>query len=274
MSGLPDGAVVDPSWLESHGYSASLQQHYVRQGWLARLSRGAYQRPGPRPSWESVFSSLQCLQGDPAVVGGRTALNLFGLAHYLPQDGQTELKLWADRPLRGWVASALPSGVTFVQRNPRRLFLEEGLPRCRRLPPRDGFRFGPEQEVIGEGVSHLPRGPEDWPLALSSPERATLELLHEIPKHETFEQADDLFDGLATLSPNRLSRLLALCRSVRTLRLFAWFAKRHNHPWNRRLDLQGIRLGSGKRQIAPGGELDPELNITVPKRMAARYPHE
>ncbi len=104
-------------------------------------------------------------------------------------------------------------------------------------------------------------------MAISSPERAILELLHELPAHESFDQADALFDGLATLSPSRLRRLLPLCHHVRTLRLFAWFAKRHDPPWLRHVGLDKLDLGSGKRQVVPGGVMDPELGITVPGDM-------
>jgi len=107
---------------------------------------------------------------------------------------------------------------------------------------------------------------------VSSPERATLELLHELPDHETFQQVDDLFDGLNTLSPKRLTELLQSYRHVRTLPLFAWFAKRHSHPWTRRPDLAALNLGSGIRQVVKGGEVDPELRITVPKCMSRMVP--
>src|SRR5919199_6635728 len=85
LAGLPSGAILAASWLEDHGYRAALRQQYVRHGWLAKVARGAYRRPGPAPGWEAVLSSLQCLEGVPVVVGGRTALDLAGFAHYLPQ---------------------------------------------------------------------------------------------------------------------------------------------------------------------------------------------
>ena len=39
---------------------------------------------------------------------------------------------------------------------------------------------------------------------VSTPERAILELLDEVPKRETFHQADVLMEGLRNLSPRRL----------------------------------------------------------------------
>jgi hypothetical protein len=203
----------------------------------------------------------------PVVVGGRTALALAGLIHYLPQGNEAELKLWSARDLPSWTDDALPDGVRMLVRNPARLFRDEALPEAVESPVGGGAGVHPLRSIRAEGVVHLPRGPDGWPLAVSSPERAVLELLHEVPGHETFEQADDLFGGLNTLSPGRLNRLLKLCHHVRTLRLFAWFTKRHDHPWAGRVDLEALDLGTGTRQVVPGGETDPEFGITVPREM-------
>ena len=46
-----------------------------------------------------------------------------------------------------------------------------------------------------------------------------LELLDELPRRETFHQADMLMEGLPNLSPRRLQKLLPDCRSVKVKRL-------------------------------------------------------
>ncbi len=109
----------------------------------------------------------------------------------------------------------------------------------------------------------------DWPLTLSSPERAILELLDEIPQRETFHQTDMLIEGLRILSPRRLHKLLVDCRSVKVKRLFLWFAERHDHAWLKQLDRNDIDLGHGKRMLVRGGRLDPKFNITVPENIDA-----
>ena len=55
-----------------------------------------------------------------------------------------------------------------------------------------------------------------------------LELLDELPERETFHQVDMLMEGLTNLSPRRLQKLLADCRSVKVKRLFFFFADRHS----------------------------------------------
>lgn len=105
---------------------------------------------------------------------------------------------------------------------------------------------------------------------MSTPERAILELLDEVPQRETFHQADVLMEGLRNLSPGRLQKLLVDCRSVKVKRLFFWFAERHNHAWLKRIDRSAIDLGQGKRMLIRGGRLDKKFNITVPKNFDAR----
>jgi hypothetical protein len=121
--------------------------------------------------------------------------------------------------------------------------------------------------ISGEGIVAQPWGQWDWPIMLSAPERAVLELLDELPSHESFHQVDMLFEGLANLSPRRLMVLLADCRSVKVKRLFFFFAARHQHAWLKRIDRAKVDLGSGKRVLVKGGRLDPATLITVPEDM-------
>jgi len=92
-----------------------------------------------------------------------------------------------------------------------------------------------------------------------------LELLDGLPEHESFEQADKLVEGLANLSPQRVQKLLAACRSVKVKRLFLFFADRHHHAWAKRVRKENIDLGNGKRMLVKGGKLDPTYQITVPE---------
>ena len=112
-------------------------------------------------------------------------------------------------------------------------------------------------------------GQWDWPLALSTPERACLEMLDELPGRESFEQVDKLFESLAGLRPRRLQQLLTGCKSVKVKRLFFFFADRHGHAWAKHLDKDKVDLGKGKRSLVKGGRLDPGYQITVPEDLDA-----
>ena len=102
-------------------------------------------------------------------------------------------------------------------------------------------------------------------MILSTPERALLELLDELPARESFHQVDMLMEGLVNLRPGRMERLLTECQSVKAKRLFFFFADRHPHAWRKHLDATAFDLGKGKRMLVRGGRLDNRYQITVPE---------
>ena len=99
---LPEGLLVDASWLEGRGYYRSQRSQYVSAGWLNQPARGVFCRLRGVVSWEQVVISLQTLLEFPVSVGGRSALELQGYAHYLPQTPKT-IHLYSDKKLPAWV---------------------------------------------------------------------------------------------------------------------------------------------------------------------------
>ena len=91
-----------------------------------------------------------------------------------------------------------------------------------------------------------------------------MEVLEDVPEGVSFEHADQLMQGLATLSPRRLDALLREVRSVKAKRLFFWLADRQKYPWLGKLKASDYDLGSGKRVLIKGGRLDRTYQITVP----------
>jgi hypothetical protein len=269
---LPEGLIADAAWLEKHGYSRSLRNKYVTRGWLDQVARGVYRRPTPKLEgeagqeeklrWQAVVISLQTLLGYPCSVGGRTALELQGFAHYL-SGSHREVHLYRTGKPPGWVTK-LKLENRFVFHNAERLFR----PRVSRLHANKDRTVG-GRDLLESSYIRQTWGQWEWPLKMSSPERATLELLDEIPQRETFHQVDVLMEGLSNLSPRRLHALLVACRSVKVKRLFLWFAERHQHAWLKKLDRKDIDLGLGKRMLVRGGKLDPTFNITVPESVDA-----
>ena len=265
---LPEGLVVDAAWLESHAYFNSLRAKYVANGWMEQPTRGVYRRPAGPLLWQHVIISLQTLLERPVLVGGRTALELHGFTHYLSQGGQREVHLYGDEGAPGWLFK-LPLDTNFVFHNAKRLFRDEPITRGNGSVSwnlKDNA-YQSTDPLQGASFTKQPWGQWNWPLTLSSPERAILEMLDELPKRETFHQVDMLFEGLTNLSPRRLNKLLVDCRSVKVKRLFLWFADRHRHAWFKRLEVDNVDLGAGKRQIVPGGRFDPKYKITVPESL-------
>lgn len=267
---LPEGLLVNAAWLERYSYSRSLRSQYVSAGWLEQPARGVYRRPSGKLQWQHVVISLQTLLAVGVVVGGRTALELQGYAHYLAASGVREVHLHGDSRLPGWITK-LDIEPRFVLHNAKKLFSEESV---------TSSLGRVNQETKGEAVvgndfvrGSLIRqawGHWDWPLVLSTPERAILELLDEVPQRESFHQADMLMEGLRTLSPRRIQILLEDCRSVKVKRLFLWFAERHQFQWLSQIDQARVYLGKGKRLLVRGGTLDRKYLITVPEELHGR----
>jgi hypothetical protein len=261
---IPEGLFVDSTWLEARGYSRSLRNQYVHAGWLERPARKLFRRPGETLRWEQVVLSLQNLLGLPFIVGGRTALELQGFAHYLAHETR-EVHLYGQGKPPAWLKE-LRVGPRFVIHNSERLFRNDpitfGLTNV-------GQSVAPHPDIkpsnLLDSVKAIPWGHSVWPITVSTPERAILELLDELPNRESFQQVDALFSGLTTLSPRRLQKLLADCKSVKVVRLFFFFADRHGHRWRNQLVHGNFDLGSGKRELVKGGRLDKTYNITVPE---------
>jgi hypothetical protein len=248
---LPQGLLVDASWMERHGYSTSLRSQYVSAGWLVQPSRGTFKRPLGELTWQSVVVSLQRMLDSDLVVGGRTALEAQGLGHYLSQTGPSTIHLYGTRPAPGWLGK-LPLKQKFRVHRAQSLFKTLASPN----EPRSGT------------VREIP-GPAEWSFTVSTPERAFLELLDELPRHESFYQVDALAEGLRSLSPRRLQMLLNDCKSVKVKRLFFWFAERHQHSWLKQIDKTKVNLGTGKRMLVKGGKLDTKYLITIPDDLNA-----
>ncbi len=266
---LPEGLLVDSAWLEQQGIASNLRAYYVKAGWLEQPVRSLYRRPRGRLGWQQVVISLQTLLGKPLVIGGRTALELQGYAHYLALDVHTVCLYGPDNP-PSWLARLdLPQ--RFVYRNSARLFRDEprahnptNLARLHRSEDRRSF-----EPLQRRGLTSVAWGQWDWTLVLSRPERAYLEMLDELPRHDSFHLADKLMEGAVNFSPRRLQKLLVKCNSVKVKRLFFFFADRHRHSWLKRLDKTAVEFGRGKRVLVKGGRLEPDYLITVPKDIDA-----
>ena len=239
---LPDGMLVDRKWLKSHGFERPAIDYYIRSGSIVAVARGIYRRPGPPLKWQHVVYSLQVM-GHGFHLGGQTALEMQGFAHYLPVSGAPRIWLYGNGKLPTWL-NTLDMECHFLA-GKARLFaaLPSGL------------------------LTSLPFGHWDWPLSCSKPELALLELLSAVKDAGDFEPADKVFESAATLRPNVLMQALVACRQVKAKRMFMWMAERHDHAWFRKLDPEKIELGSGKRMLVKGGRLVPKYQITVPREM-------
>lgn len=250
LAALPEGVAAPSAWLAAQGVSPQLARKYVAGGWLLPLGHGVYGRPGTVVDWQGVVLGVQRLAGAAVHVGGLSALNLQSLAHYLPLGGEPVIHLWRDDD-----SARLPSWV-------RRAGLQAAL----RLH-RERLFAG---DAAGQGLKALPSGIRDWKLAASAPERAILEVLAGVDESAaSFAHAAELFGNLAVARPAVAQALLEGCTSVKAKRLFLFLAARHDFPWCRRLRLERIDLGRGKRLVTRGGRFDARFGITYPESLDA-----
>ncbi|MDA0839842.1 MAG: type IV toxin-antitoxin system AbiEi family antitoxin [Planctomycetota bacterium] len=235
----PEGTVGVLDWLKSQGVSRKLADWHVKSGWLDRLGPRAFVRGGDEVDWTGGVYALQKQVGLTVHVGGLAALELQGRAHFVPL-GRKCILLVSDRQER------LPNW--FVNHDWGTTVLH----RCMSL-----FDSPSEQSLTTKSFGR-------YEVALSSPERAIMEVMEQANENFEIEHALEVMSGLTMLRPSFVQPLLEGCKSIKVKRLFLWSAESGEHPWLPRLNLSKIDLGKGKRSIYKGGRLDKKYGITVP----------
>lgn len=235
----PKGTVAVQHWLQEQGIPRQLADKYCRSKWIERIGQGAYTRAGDKVELLGAVYALQFLLKLPVHVGGKTALELQGYAHFIPMRHLPVVHLYGQpgRPLPTWF-------------------------RRRQWESRVRFhlvRLFPDKPDLG-----LTKKPNEsiW-TRMSAPERAALEMVDLVPKEQSFSEARLLMEGLTTLRPELVQELLEACRSVKAKRLFLFLAEEANHAWFKDLNTAKLDLGKGNRSIVKGGQLDTKYQITV-----------
>ncbi|EAA5428492.1 hypothetical protein BAT00_003965 [Salmonella enterica subsp. enterica serovar Falkensee] len=240
MQNTLPGQVLLQSWLTRNGIDRKLSYLYVQNGWLRRIAHGVYCRTGREPDWVDAVYCLQTQWEKPVRMAGLTSLALQGYAHYTePGRPQVWLALPAYAKLPGWFV-AFEQSAMFVTLYTSGLTVD--------ITPFTTKLNISDRQLIG-----------------SVPELAAYEIACGVPSLISFEHADALFQGMNLLSPRKLQALLCASHSVKTNRVMLYLARRNEHPYFQYLDQSGIETGTGKRQIVPGGWLEPDYQITVPR---------
>ena len=205
---LPEGLVASSRWLDEAGYSSALRSKYVANGWLEQPTRGIYKRPGSETRWQHLIISLQSLMRVPVIVGGLSALELQGYGHYVTMGKRRKVHLYTEAPLSKWLNEIDPE-IDFQTRNAKKLFKSEAIFKAiQDLPPISSTGNVETLDNPDGGLRLHVWGDRSWPMVISRPERAILEFLDEIPTHQSFEHAAELFTGLSNLSPRQLQASL------------------------------------------------------------------
>jgi hypothetical protein len=225
-SGTAPGAPLTSEDLAALGISADLAVHYVRAGWLVRLARGVFSRAN---DVLALHPSLVLLQRriEGLHVGGKSALDWYGVRQYLSQ--QPLLHLY------GWDAGRLPDW--FTQRFPaeyhrKRLFDEQ---------PGAQLHVAPFEQRSGAPM-------------VSSPERALLEVLSDVGVRQPLQEARELAESSYSLRADVLRELLKRCTNVKTVRLCLQFGRELSLPWAAKLTPADLPTGSDRAWVSRSAE--------------------
>ncbi|MEE9445739.1 MAG: type IV toxin-antitoxin system AbiEi family antitoxin domain-containing protein [Cocleimonas sp.] len=240
---LPHGMIATKKLLLSQGMALHTIDNALKSKKIQALTSGVYARVGIPVSWWDIVYSLQQTSEQSIYVGGLTAIELQGFAHYLPLSTDYTVHLYSQNKPPAWLWK-VDCGTIFKWHGTKSLWNKE-------------HSTNLKSYTLGVNV----------PVTLSTPERAILELLTSVPKSISFDHANEVIQGMTSLSPKKLNDLLLQCKSIKVKRLFLWLAERQNYAWFKKLEVENLNLGSGKRVIAKGGKLDKEYQITVPNNL-------
>lgn len=236
----PHGTVCLASELKQRGIGYDLQMQYKRSGWIRAIGQGAVAKSGDNVFWYGGLYALQTQGKLPIHVGAKTALTMYGLAHFVDM-AHEKVQLF------GLPGTKLPSWFK-------------------------NFNWGPKIEYyrssLFSGNANLGlqnKSLRSFDIKISSPERAFLELLDLVPQNETFNEALLISESLSTFRPKLVQQLLESCSSIKVKRLFLYLVEKQGHGWTKKLHVEKIDLGKGDRQIIKGGMIDHKYRITVPQ---------
>lgn len=239
LDSWPPNGVRTVSALKQEGYSQDLLNRYRYSGWLKSIGDGALMRPKDEPN---LLGAIHALQQDLKLkvhVGGRSALELRGRAHYARNGHQVVWIFGETRKIPSW----------FLKFN----WAEE-------------LHFASDKFTgtnYNEGLVDFDFG--NLSMLVSGDTRAMLELLTLTPKSISLDEAKDLMAGLTSANPKETSTLLKSCKSVKAKRLFMLLAEVCGHQWLEMIDQSEIDFGKGVRQIVPGGKLNKKYQVIVPE---------
>jgi hypothetical protein len=232
LMSIPTGSIITSNWLKMQNISNHLSTYYCDTGYLKRIFRGYFSIPGTEPSIGGIMYAL----GSNYHLGGVSALEQYGMAHFIPLGNTRKIWIWGrgdhkpiwinklKQPIKVIISKLMISDVGILKMN---FFNNEFL--------------------------------------ISSPIRAMIEFLDDIkPTEHEYEHARLLMENLAFESPEDVKKHLDACSSVKVKRLFLHLADCTGVPWFSKLDINKINIGSGKRVWFQGGTLSL-YKITVPK---------
>lgn len=239
LQSWPTGTVTTTKWLSYLGISRQLTNAYKTRNWIKLLENGAYIKPQDKIDWFGGLYALQFQLNLDIHVGGKTALEIQGIAHNIPVGHQTiDLLMAPKTKIPRWFSRhPWQERIRITENNalPKRLELQE--------------------TSVG-----------NFNIKVSSRERAALELLCLTPRFYNFEETRILMESLGTLRASILTKLLSVCTSEKARRLLLYFGEEQKHAWRSKLDERKFKVGSSLLKIASkNGKYNAKYNLILPQ---------
>ena len=224
LAQAPRGQPLTTARLAQHGLTAKHAARLVQDGWLRRIGHGVYGLLGDTLQRDASLAHLS--QVIPGLhVGAKTALSWRGVRHNL--NARETISLWGEKPARlpAWFVQSFPAHYQATH------LFDASTP-------------------AGLAVAPLPAGRPD--LLVATPERAILELLSDVGKRQTLEEAQHLVEGARALRLNVLEELFEHLTRIKVVRLAYVLADDLDLPWKALALKHSVRLGGGQRWVTVG----------------------
>lgn len=232
-------------YFEKNNISPQLLNKYLHSEWLERLGNGAYTKKGDLVDWLGGLQAIQKQLKLQIHIGGKTALTFYGLSHYINQSTPF-VELYALNKAR------LPKWFLNHNWDNKIIYSTSNL-------------FG--NKTLGITEKKI----ESSTVLISTPERAIMELLNNLPAKVSFDEVYKIMEGLYNLRPELINELLENCTSIKVKRLFFFLSERVGHLWLEDLTTDKINFGHGKREIIREGVLNKKYMITVPEYLEDEF---
>lgn len=243
LSSQPAGTIIQSFWLKERGYSFELQKRYKKSRWLEAIGTGALKRANDKVTYEGAIYALQKQSKLSIHPAGKTALALLGLGHFIEFTSSNVVLFGSkNESLPTWFKN-YDWGTTINYHK---------------------TTFLPAEKYLQEKEF------KNFSIKISSAPRAIMECLYLVPDEQDLMECFHFMESMNNVRPGVVQDLLENCKSIKVKRLFLYLADKVNHDWFKKLEIENIDLGNGKRSIVRNGVYNSKYKITVPRVLESK----
>lgn len=235
-------------WFEERGCTQAQAYRSYKAGDIRKVGAGAYARPYDSLHWSGAVRAIQKELNLSIHISGASALELGGSGHNISFRPVIELINYGTQRLPRWVLTN-DWGAPIQYRNSRMF---------------GGSVDGVSHDRLDSAQSWLETTKvSGLEVIKSSRELAIFEVIDQSSFEQDFETVENLLSGLRSMRSSLVQQILENCDSVKVKRIFLYLSEKLEMPYFKKLKLDHVDLGSGKREIIRGGKWNAKYRITV-----------